>query len=55
MAVAGVGLLFVGVGIAMVIVGYGQRVKWLGWAKWLAWGLLMLGVLYALIGAALVL
>ena len=47
--------MFVGAGIAMVIVGYGQRVRWLGWAKWLAWGLLILGVLYTVIGAVLTL
>ena len=55
MAVEGIGLLFVGLGIVMVFFGYYQRVKWLGWAKWLAWALLIFGAFYILFGAALTL
>ena len=53
MAVAGIGLLFIGVGLVMVYKGYDERNKWLGYAKWLAWALLTFGVFYILIGAVL--
>lgn len=47
--------MFVGLGLVMVFVGYGQRVKWLGRAKWFAWALLIFGVFYMLLGAVLTL
>ena len=55
MAVAGIGLLFIGVGLVMVFKGYDERVKWLGYAKWLAWTLLIFGVFYILLGVVLML
>ncbi len=55
MAVAGIGLLSIGLGAGMIFVGYDQKDKWLGWPKWLAWALLPFGAFYVLIGAVLML
>jgi hypothetical protein len=55
MAVAGIGLLFIGLGVGMIFLGYNQKDKWLGRPKWLAWALLPYGAFYVLLGVVLTL